>query len=64
MNEEQVPIAVVFQLEKENEELKEKVKILENRIASQRGTIRVMQKKLNARIEQVNRLKEEVRSKE
>ena len=48
------------ELEKENAELKtKKIPQLERRIASIRGSHRVDVKKLNARIEQVERLKKE-----
>ena len=50
----------IAELEKENAELKtKKIPQLERRIASIRGSHRVDIKKLNARIEQVERLKKE-----
>ena len=50
----------IAELEKENAELKtKKIPQLERRIASIRGSHRVDVKKLNARIEQVERLKKE-----
>ena len=48
-----------LQLQKDKGELTDKIRELERRIASIRGSHRVYVKKLNARIEQVERLKKE-----